>query len=226
MTGHATPRWPKALLHALPFMLIVTLLMPFYMLRGAQKRAILVDELSQPVAADPAQLWGHEWLNGRWTPSDRDALGNQFPAVAWRQAGSVRQPMVCAPAPMIARPERSTRWLPLNRIGTAPSWCWSTPTAAPWPTPPTPLRCNCSDEVPDHETLDRVAAAVALRDMPVVVVTGAHRNFPQRGKLRLSGTRYGRRWLLCTMPSKSSRTAVGTMCRKMSRGWWWRRLAE
>ena len=56
MTGHATTRWPKALLHSLPFMLIVTLLMPFYMLHGAQKRAILADELSQPVASDPALI--------------------------------------------------------------------------------------------------------------------------------------------------------------------------
>ena len=40
----------------------------------------IVPKFNWPAAADAAQPWGHEWLNGRWTPSDPDAPGNLFPA--------------------------------------------------------------------------------------------------------------------------------------------------
>ena len=53
LTGRALPSWPRALVHAIPFCLVVTLLLPFYLASGAAKRAMLEVDLSQSATVDP-----------------------------------------------------------------------------------------------------------------------------------------------------------------------------
>ena len=53
LTGRALPPWPRALTHTIPLLLVTTLLVPFYLMSSAEKRATLELDLSQQAAIDP-----------------------------------------------------------------------------------------------------------------------------------------------------------------------------
>ena len=54
LTGRAPFTWKQWFLHALPFLLLIALLLPlFYLKSGPAKRQLLEQDLSQPVAFDP-----------------------------------------------------------------------------------------------------------------------------------------------------------------------------